>query len=398
MTKDLIYISNTKIPSKKANTYQSFCVCEALVKKLSTVEFWHPARQGDYQDQTGIPGRSLEAVFECYGILPIFKLKKFYCLDMPWLARINQRTWFLLQAFSFAFSCIVALRKQPLDKVVFIRDSITLSVLGLGKKFGLIKHKIFFEAHIYSVREDRHSRLIDGVVVINHYLKTLYASDSSRDVLVAHDAVRGDELSDLADNHIHQTSNSQKVVLYSGNLFAWKGVYTLVDSTIFLPDHCKIVFLGGSPDTLHQFIKYVNNNPKIEIFGFKPKTAVRKYLQSADVLVLPNSSKDAWSSYTSPLKLFEYMAARKPIVASRLSSLQEVLRDGENAVLFNPDDPKDLAEKIQWVLDNDCTHLVEQAWRDVQEYTWDKRAEKIINWMTKLGAWEKSGDTDCDTC
>ena len=83
------------------------------------------------------------------------------------------------------------------------------------------------------------------------------------------------------------------------------------------------------------------------------------------------------------------MAARKPIVASRLPSLQEILRDGENAILFNPDDPKDLAEKITWVLENDCSKIVEQAWQDVQEYTWEKRAERIVTLMKEIGAFDK---------
>ena len=39
---------------------------------------------------------------------------------------------------------------------------------------------------------------------------------------------------------------------------------------------------------------------------------------------------------------------------------------------FNPDDPEDLAKKIIWVLNNDCTQIVNQATRDVSEYTWDK--------------------------
>ena len=57
------------------------------------------------------------------------------------------------------------------------------------------------------------------------------------------------------------------------------------------------------------------------------------------MLVLPNTATEVSASYTSPLKLFEYLAAGRPIVASRLPALAEVLEDGINALLVAPEDP-----------------------------------------------------------
>ena len=58
------------------------------------------------------------------------------------------------------------------------------------------------------------------------------------------------------------------------------------------------------------------------------------------MLVLPNPASAISSAFTSPLKLFEYMASGRPIVASDLPSLREVLRDGENALLVAPGNPR----------------------------------------------------------
>ena len=63
-----------------------------------------------------------------------------------------------------------------------------------------------------------------------------------------------------------------------------------------------------------------------------------------------------------------------------LPQICEVLEDRKNAILC---EPKDLADKINWILENDCINIVNQAFEDVQEYTWDKRAESIKNFMEK---------------
>ena len=52
--------------------------------------------------------------------------------------------------------------------------------------------------------------------------------------------------------------------------------------------------------------------------------------------MLPNTATEVSARYTSPLKLFEYLAAGRPIVASRLPALAEVLEDGVNALLVAP--------------------------------------------------------------
>ena len=81
-----------------------------------------------------------------------------------------------------------------------------------------------------------------------------------------------------------------------------------------------------------------------------------------------------------PLKLFEYMAAGVPILATDLPSIREVLRHGENAWLIPPGDPKALAEGIRHLLENPelARRLAERARGDVQKYTWKHRAETIL--------------------
>lgn len=119
--------------------------------------------------------------------------------------------------------------------------------------------------------------------------------------------------------------------------------------------------------------------------GHRPHQEIPYWLKAADVLVLPNSAKEKISRfYTSPLKLFEYMASGTPIVASDLPSIREVLNE-KNAVLVKPDSPEFLTAGIMKVLENPylSDKISKQAFQDVQNYTWEKRAEKILRFIKK---------------
>ena len=106
---------------------------------------------------------------------------------------------------------------------------------------------------------------------------------------------------------------------------------------------------------------------------------------SADVLVLPNSAKPKISShYTSPLKLFQYMASGVPIIASDLPSIREILTD-DTAFWFPPDDERALARQIEYVLSHpdEARSKAARAREEVKKYTWDARASAILEYIQK---------------
>ena len=84
--------------------------------------------------------------------------------------------------------------------------------------------------------------------------------------------------------------------------------------------------------------------------------------------------------FTSPLKVFEYMAAGKPIVATEIPSVLEILEPGRNSVIVPPDDPGMFFDAISSLIgDPDLrARISKNALSDVREYTWKKRAEKIL--------------------
>ena len=137
-------------------------------------------------------------------------------------------------------------------------------------------------------------------------------------------------------------------------------------------------------DTNARALARAMNLANVVFAGHVAPERVPLYQAAADVLVLPNTAQATISrEHTSPLKLFEYMAAGRPIVASDLPSLREVLRHGDNAWLVQPDDPAALAQGIQHLLAEPtlAARLAAQAQEEVQAYTWEQRAERILSFV-----------------
>ena len=115
-----------------------------------------------------------------------------------------------------------------------------------------------------------------------------------------------------------------------------------------------------------------------------PHEEVPRYLRAADVLIMSYPSTEHYAHYMSPLKLFEYMASGVPIVSSDLPSIREVLNEN-NSILVEPDNPEKLADGIKKVLQNQnlAEKISKQAYEDIKKYTWQKRAEHILNFINE---------------
>ena len=106
------------------------------------------------------------------------------------------------------------------------------------------------------------------------------------------------------------------------------------------------------------------------------------YLAACDILVSPHGRQaDGGEFFGSPTKLYEYMAMGRPIVASAVGQIAEVLVDGESALLVPPDDPEALARAIVRLVDDTSlrARLGQTARRAAEEsHTWRRNAERVL--------------------
>jgi glycosyltransferase involved in cell wall biosynthesis len=173
-------------------------------------------------------------------------------------------------------------------------------------------------------------------------------------------------------------------LIYVGQLYPWKGVDLLLRALADVPG-VELTIVGGLPHDpervrLERLAVVQGVADRCIFAGPQPYRFVPRLLASADIALLPLAEGLVARCFTSPLKLFDYLAAGLPIVAVDFPTIREVLRDGENGLLVAPNDHAAMAAAIKRLLADPelAGSLATQARRDAAEYTWDKRAERIL--------------------
>jgi glycosyltransferase involved in cell wall biosynthesis len=376
-TKKLTYIANLRLPTEKAYGIQIAKMCEAFADNGAEVNLIFPLRKNPHIK---------EDIHSYYSIKNNFKTKRIWAPDFYFPGRLDVISVLIKSFISAVFLSAYALSVK--SEVIYSRDELLLFLLSFFKK------NLTFEAHNLSKSRNvfyrRFKKINLKVVVITKRLKEDFVKIgfSPENILVVPDGVDLDEFNidvskEDARNKVGLSLNAQ-IAMYTGHLFDWKGADTILE----VARQCKdvlFVFVGGMTADIEKFRKKAKllMLENVLIFGHRPHKDVPLFLKAADILLLPNSSKEEISrSHTSPLKLFEYMASARPIIASDLPSLREIL-DENTATFAIPNNPNSWADKIRSVMaDSDLrVGLSSRALEKVKNYTWAKRAEKIISFV-----------------
>ncbi len=172
------------------------------------------------------------------------------------------------------------------------------------------------------------------------------------------------------------TKNGAFVVGYIGVLKARHGLTTLIESFTLVAQQCEnaqLLIVGDGPDReyLEREIGARDLTGRVQFTGAVAPEDVPGYLASMDVALAPYPPLAEF--YSSPLKLYEYMAAGLPIVATRIGQVAEVIQHGETGILIRPGDAAGMAQAVnELAIDADSRLRLGNAARQaVQEHTWD---------------------------
>lgn len=174
------------------------------------------------------------------------------------------------------------------------------------------------------------------------------------------------------------------LVVYTGHLYGWKGADTLAEAARLLPD-VSFYFVGGTESDVKKYRHTYADTPNTHFVGHRPHAEVPLWQSAADLLALPNTARERLSThYTSPMKLFEYIASGTPVVASRIPSIEEVLTK-ERGYLVEPDAPRALADGIHEALADEAERerRARRATEVAASLSWSERAKRLVGAFTR---------------
>ncbi len=382
MKKKIIYVSHWRFPSEKTMTPLIMKTCEGFMHEGFLVELWIPKRPSGF---TGVDP------FVKHGIR-----ERFTICSLPSIGSINKfgEVGFLLMVFTFNISVFFRILKErrSSNSLIFYGHDLRDFILS-----SFLRQPLFIEIHDFYESNLRFiNRLVlkktSGLIVTNIFkqkaIETQYGFPINR--MICQPNAVSYEMFNIPVSQKNARLRlglplDSKIILYTGHLFSWKGVYTLAESACYLPSDMHIYFVGGTKEDRKALKDFSVDKklPHIVFLEHQEHEIIPLFQKSADVLVLPNTAKEVASKYeTSPVKLFEYMASGVPIVASSIPSICEIVSNRE-VFFFTPDDPKNLAEVIIEVMKNsinDASRVKERtdaAKALARTHSWTARAKAI---------------------
>jgi glycosyltransferase involved in cell wall biosynthesis len=375
----LLYISNGNIPSRWAHTVQIMKMSEALARIVSGFGLLIP---GDLRGSLLHTGQTAADIFAWYGIARPFRLRRLpmaWRLHPPMLDRSNWRK----------FSKRARLYTQLTRPRLIMTRCHESADFALRDGFPVI-----FETHdgpghpktMDAIADFARRPSLVGVVTTSEVLKDAFcAAGLRRDkVLAIPNAVDPgrfileDGTREAMRGELGLTP-SDFLVIYTGSLKSFKGIGTLIEAARLRPNY-RFLAVGGSPEEIAAWQETAADCANLSLKSFVPNRELPRYLAAADACLVPNSGSDRTAGWTFSLKLYEYLAAGKPVVASDIPSLRSAVSPDLEALLVPPDDAGALAAALDRLsTDPALASALAQAGRNrVADMTWDRRARRVI--------------------
>lgn len=371
----IYFVLNARMPSKKAYGIHVAKMCEAFAGNGADVVLVVP--------RTHSSGESLRAFYGLSGDIAV--------------TRIPAPDWYGAGAFGFAVSSFffalfgfayLATRPRK-DAIIYTADTDSFS-FALLPFAGL---PVFMELHDW--RGDtfvtrRFFRRVRGVIATNgetaQRLDDAFALKNR--ILIEPNGFderwleRG--TTKAAARARLNIPPDARVALYVGRFYAWKGLGIMAEAARLAPDIAWYA-VGG---TEAQFMRETGEKimpPNLHIAGECAFDDVPVWLSAADVLLVIGTNANQQSArHTSPMKLFEYMALYRPVVAAETAALASfVLHDAVH--WYAPDSAADLVGAVARAIAlSDDAPILERAHREAQRHSWKARAARIKSFILAL--------------
>ena len=369
----IAYVANSRVPSNAANSIQVMKMCNAFAAHGHQVVLFA---------KRSAPHVSLDTLQTFYGTEQPLTVH-FY----PEVKTVGKR--YVHRAF-LASKLLV---ESP--DLVFGRDitaSYLAAQLGFRTMIELHAHvEEYSDSYAACILKILHHKKLERAIVTSHTLKAALVQDFAIDerlLLPLHngaDLPPTEEAIPLPEGPLH--------VGYIGHLYRGKGMEVIGELVKRCPwAHFHII--GGRSQDVEQWKDALASHTNITFYGFMAPREVAAYRNAMDVLLLPyqrqvyikDNTEPTNGRWMTPLKLFEYMAAGKAIIASRLEVTQEILLHRDDALLCDPERLDDWVDALRELHENASLRTllgINAQAKLTQELTWHTRTQKILATMNE---------------
>jgi glycosyltransferase involved in cell wall biosynthesis len=401
--KRVLYLSGSRFPTQKAYGYQIVKECESLASLGLDVRLIFPELAPRQARNLALPCRpdvigrySVKRNFrtEPYPVSPILD---FFYSD-------TSSVWSVLKILAFALQSNKMVKKHRgmNGAIVWTQDFfITLAQL-IGRS--RTEDILVYECHGVASRLLRLFspliRRLKKIIVTTTGLRKefLRIGFPEERILILPNAV---VLDDFSIRESRETSRrlldlpqGRPIIGYIGVFVTYneeKGIPTLIRSLAFLQAKYSpppmLVCVGGPVSFAEEYYRIADTvgvpRERIRIVDFQPRDQVARWMKACDVCTVPSPAKKLFMEHASPMKLFEYMAAGVPVVASDLPVIRDIVEEGKNGLLAPAGDPQAWAAEIARILDNRelAEALTRGGFETVKENSWERRAARAYSFM-----------------
>jgi glycosyltransferase involved in cell wall biosynthesis len=249
----------------------------------------------------------------------------------------------------------------------------------LRKKLIIELHSLHSEQQHDQIRKIFNSEYTHKVIFITENLKAAYEDIFGKSEKFYVEAGAANVVKDsLGDRFIAECG-------YIGSFYQGKGIEIICEIAKRMK-RIKFHIIGGSQEQISEYKQKYELGDNVIWYGYRPYNEAMELMEKFDIALLPNQPhvfvgrKDI-GEYTSPNKMFEYMARAKVIIASDVSAIREIIQDGYNGFLVPHDNIDAWVETITQIMDGNKEYEQVRKNAAIQvncKYNWDDRSRRIL--------------------
>ncbi len=365
-------ITTSQIPSLTANSIQAMKVCHALKQCGNDVKVWVPLfKEGNWNELQELYGLQEEFPVEWLS----FK-KPFKQYDFCWQAVQRAKKWGADVVYTWALQSAVFAQKQHLPTVMEFHD-FPMGTMG----------PILFKLYI---RNQENSLSLTTTSALAKGLEQRYGFEfSSHSLQIAPNGCDLERYSDLPSPKQARSQlglEEKETVGFTGHFYKGRGIDLLFEIALVLPQ-INFLWVGGEEKHVQPWREELEsrNIHNVRMPGFIPNQQLPLYQAACDILLMPYGKKISGSSggdiskVINPMKMFDYMASGRAIIASEIPVFHEILSE-QTAVFCPPEESSAWVEAVHELAENSQKReqLAKNAKDLSQQYSWIARARRTL--------------------